>query len=127
MDKHATPAPCGLVCRTCRHIDAGCAGCLDDGGEADCPVRTCAAGRGLPGCWACDDLPCEVIAGMDPAWRGLTEGMSASAREHGPAEHARLALAHLGEGTEYGDLRFKDAGEIRRIVAGDPGRGPAAR
>ena len=119
MDKHTKPAPCGIVCRTCRHLNEGCAGCFDGGGDEKCHIRACTAGKGIAGCWECDEFPCEHIQAKDPAWRGLTIGLVESIKEHGEERYAELALQNIGEFAEYGDLRFKSPEEIKQVVVGE--------
>jgi hypothetical protein len=38
-----------------------CQGCLAGGGDPECPIRICAKGKGLAGCWECDEEPCEKL------------------------------------------------------------------
>jgi hypothetical protein len=50
--------------------DIYCDGCLaDDASEpklvtADCAIRPCAAGKGIPNCAHCDEYVCDTLAGM---------------------------------------------------------------
>ena len=61
MNRDKGVAYCGLACCVCGE-NAGCAGCRNDGCKqkdwchcfADCKQK------GLPGCWACPDFPCET-------------------------------------------------------------------
>jgi hypothetical protein len=118
MDKHRGPAPCGIVCRTCRHLGEGCAGCFDGGGDAACALRACAAAKAVPGCWVCADFPCEHVQHLDPAWKGLTVGLIESLKALGEDRYVDLAFENIGEGAEYGDFRFRSPEAIRRLVAG---------
>jgi hypothetical protein len=118
MDPHTTPAPCGIVCRTCRHLNEGCAGCYDGGGDEACHVRACTAQEDMAGCWACETFPCQGVRDIDPAWRGLTIGLVRSVIALGEARYAELALRSIGEYAEYGDLRFKTPEEIEALVRG---------
>ena len=56
---------CGLNCARCGLKQSGqCAGCrgpVEKNWSGDCTFRTCAAKRGLEGCWQCSDLPCEPL------------------------------------------------------------------
>ena len=44
-----------LVCRGCA------SGCFSKKLCGFCSIRPCARGRGLPGCWACEDYPCNLV------------------------------------------------------------------
>ena len=50
-------AACGLFCTNCRTFQAGrCQGCQVSPAFASCPTRRCCAGKGIVGCWQCDEL-----------------------------------------------------------------------
>lgn len=52
-------AVCGLACMLCSV--EGCQGCKMRGckDSSDCSVYNCATGKGLDGCYQCEDFPCE--------------------------------------------------------------------
>ncbi len=51
-------AMCGLACALCS--DSACVGCHNQGCEkTDCDVMQCVRERGLDGCYACEDFPCD--------------------------------------------------------------------
>ncbi|MDD2286276.1 MAG: DUF3795 domain-containing protein [Paludibacter sp.] len=52
-------ALCGLACVLCRYED--CPGCKARGCKdvSDCSVYQCVTGKGLDGCYQCDEFPCE--------------------------------------------------------------------
>ncbi len=119
MSDHRKPSPCGIVCQTCRHLNEGCAGCFDGGGDEKCHIRTCATGKGITGCWACNEFPCTYIQKLDPAWYGINTGFIQLIKEVGEDRFAALALSNIGQYVEYGDLRFKSPDEIRQLVLAD--------
>jgi len=110
------PAPCGILCRSCRHRNEGCAGCHAGGGEATCAIRTCAQQQNLQGCWQCGQLPCDKLLTSDPAWRGLTIGLCQCIAAMGPDRYADEALATIGEYAEYGELRFLTPEQVRDLI-----------
>ena len=109
IKKSALAPPCGLYCGVCAiyiaHRDNNqkfkerlpslygvsleeikCEGCLSDNVFVycrSCPIKSCAAGKGLEGCHLCADFPCKfieefpiavgkkVIMQAIPAWREL--------------------------------------------------------
>lgn len=51
-------AYCGLACAGCSAAD--CGGCRNrDQAATACSIRNCCEERGLDGCWACKDFPCD--------------------------------------------------------------------
>ena len=38
-----------------------CLGCLAGDGWGDCPIRKCAKGKGVRGCFECGDYPCSLV------------------------------------------------------------------
>ncbi len=109
QDRSKLAAPCGLYCGVCgvyiAHqgddtkfkerlkdvywVDASdirCEGCLSDVKFKyclECPIRSCARGKGIEGCHKCSDFPCQfidsfplpvgkkVILRAIPTWRQL--------------------------------------------------------
>jgi len=111
------PAPCGILCRTCRHRNEGCAGCHADGGDTDCTIRACAHQHNLQGCWECRLFPCEKLLDRERAWRGLTIGLCQCIAKMGLDRYADAALAYIGEFAEYGNLRFLTPAQIHALVS----------
>lgn len=60
MDRTKGIAYCGLACCVCGH-NATCAGCRNEGCEGKdwCKSFQCCKEKGLSGCWACAEFPCE--------------------------------------------------------------------
>ena len=113
-------APCGLVCRACRHaVSGGCKGCSAGGGAPGCLQRTCCAARGLAGCWECGELPCGQGFFVDKAWAGLCIGLCLYVRDRGPEALVERLAARFGSNVEYGDWRFKQPEEILAALRGD--------
>lgn len=50
-----------------------CPACLGGGGNPDCAIRICAKEKGLAGCWACDDDPCDKVAAIDEGYTGAAK------------------------------------------------------
>ena len=49
---------CGLACVVCAYADCpGCVGKIADGD--DCAIGKCAVQKGVEGCYACPDYPCD--------------------------------------------------------------------
>jgi hypothetical protein len=62
-----------------------CTSCREGGGDPNCKMRACVKERGLEGCWACVDLPCDLRKAFnadDPV------GACVRIREIGPAAWA---------------------------------------
>jgi hypothetical protein len=111
-------AYCGLVCAVCSHAAEGCRGCRKGGGPEACYKRQCCGEQGLEGCWQCESVPCE--RGFDdPAWSGLTAGCIQMIRAMGVAAFASLARSRLGDGFDYGYLRYRTAAQIEAILRGE--------
>lgn len=51
-------------------MDMDCLGCLGGGGNPNCAIRICAKEKGLPGCWECDEDPCDKLAQIDGTYAG---------------------------------------------------------
>ena len=113
----AKPAPCGLVCAICSHIDEGCPGCAEGGGDPDCFQRQCCRAKDLVGCWECGSFPCDRGFFGDEAWRGLCIGFVQSIQETGADSFLGCVRARLGDTVDYGHYRFKSASEIRTALS----------
>ena len=51
---------CGIACCLCGLYNKGCSGCFAGVASGfDCSVGKCAAGKGVDGCYACSEYPCE--------------------------------------------------------------------
>ena len=49
---------CGLACVVCSYTD--CPGCVGKiAGGDDCAIGKCAVQKGIDGCYACDEYPCD--------------------------------------------------------------------
>ncbi|MBU0494545.1 MAG: DUF3795 domain-containing protein [Chloroflexi bacterium] len=62
-----------------------CKSCREGDGDPNCKMRICVKERGLDGCWACADLPCDLRRAFnadDPV------GACVRIREIGPAAWA---------------------------------------
>jgi hypothetical protein len=59
MQREKGIAYCGLACCVCSE-NADCAGCREGGCNFKdmCGNYSCCTGKGLTGCWACEDFPC---------------------------------------------------------------------
>jgi hypothetical protein len=113
-------ACCGLVCgRVCIHGLNGCAGCRAGGGAESCHKRQCCQSKGFDGCWQCDDFACAEGFLADEAWRGLTAGCVQLVRELGAAAFCQAAAARLGEGYDYGYLRYRTPEHIVAVLRGE--------
>ena len=62
-----------------------CTSCQDGGGDPNCKMRACVKERGLEGCWACVDLPCDLRKAFNAA---DPVGACGRIREIGPAAWA---------------------------------------
>ena len=60
MDRIKGIAYCGLACCVCSH-NADCAGCRNEGCDIweECRSYHCCQDKGLDGCWACNEYPCD--------------------------------------------------------------------
>ncbi len=97
---------CGLVCGLCSHrtICSGCTSPTVDTDKCDkdhCPHRACCLERGLAGCWACDEFPCEKGRFMDEN-RGQTVGFGACIRAQGLDGFIQILLDNEARGVHYG-------------------------
>ena len=123
-------AYCGLACLICSETDpegANCPGCRAGGGEAGCHQRLCCKGRGIDGCWQCDDFPCDegfATDGHDPAFRGFWVASVRAVREHGLDRYVALVREKMGECVDHADYRCVDALKITAMLT--EGRGPRA-
>lgn len=76
-------ALCGLACVLCSHEDCpGCKvrGCMEG---SDCSIYQCATGKGLEGCYQCDEFPCE---------ENMPQGVRNRAFNRYAKEHGKQAL-----------------------------------
>lgn len=115
-------AYCGLDCSICIHASAtreGCAGCHQKGGPKDCYQRRCCIGKGLEGCWQCDEFPCSNGFFGNDEWKGLCIGCCQVIRKVGAERYAQLARKKMGEQIELGDYRFKSVEDIVNILMED--------
>jgi len=67
-----------------------CTDCRAGGGNPDCKIRVCVKERGLDGCWACADLPCDLRKAANPA---DPVGACVRIREIGPEAWAAEQVA----------------------------------
>ncbi|MFW6286622.1 MAG: DUF3795 domain-containing protein [Candidatus Sumerlaeota bacterium] len=107
------PAPCGVLCVSCRYNGTVCEGCGDGGGAVDCIFRDCSEKQGLRGCWECRAFPCDYLVERDDAWRGVNIGLLRTIREVGPQKFVETIMLRIGPGYEYDDLRFLSSREVR--------------
>lgn len=95
-------ALCGLACVLCSHED--CPGCKERGCKegSDCSVYQCATGKGLDGCYQCDDFPCE---------EKMLQGVRNRAFNRYAKEHGKQALLdRLCDNFEKGIVYHKPDG-----------------
>jgi len=95
-------ALCGLACVLCGHED--CPGCKARGCEegSDCSVYQCATGKGLDGCYQCDEFPCE-----EKMLQGIRNiAFNRYAKEHGK----QVLLERLRDNFEKGIKYHKPDG-----------------
>ncbi|HPE16847.1 MAG TPA: DUF3795 domain-containing protein [Oscillospiraceae bacterium] len=104
MDRKKGVAYCGLACCLCSE-NASCPGCRNGGCEEKtwCKSFTCCREKGLSGCWACPDFPCENPMLNKPRVRTF----AAFIREHGEAE-----LMDLLERNEAAGLLYHYEGQL---------------
>jgi len=116
----AEVAYCGLVCDpVCIHARSGCVGCRAGGGPDSCDLRRCCEERGIEGCWQCISFPCAKGASGDDAWRGLNVGCVQMIVDMGAATFAALAVLRLGDGFDYGYLRYQTPDHVQAILHGE--------
>lgn len=111
-------AMCGLACVLCK--DESCPGCKARGCENDCSIYTCVSGRGLDGCYQCEDFPCG---------EGMLQGTRNRAFNRYAREYGKQALLerlqinaengityHTPDGTQgdYDTLMTED--EVLRLI-----------
>lgn len=95
-------ALCGLACVLCSQED--CPGCKERGCKegSDCPVYQCATGKGLDGCYQCDEFPCE---------EKMLQGVRNRAFNRYAKEHSKQALLdRLRDNFEKGIVYHKPDG-----------------
>jgi len=95
-------ALCGLACVLCSHED--CPGCKARGCEEKnaCSVYQCATGKGLDGCYQCDEFPCE---------EKMLQGIRNRAFNRYAKEHGKKALLdRLRDNFEKGIIYHKSDG-----------------
>ena len=111
---------CGLACGMCQK--ACVPDCRAGGGAGECFQRDCCTGKGLDGCWQCEDFPCNqgfFEDGDDPAFRGICIGSVYAVRELGADEYLRRVDERLGNPVEYGDHRYLDPEDVRKKLCED--------
>ena len=117
-------AACGLVCALCPGAAAeqgGCPGCSHGGGDADCPLRTCAAERGLDGCWQCAEFPCDQGMFGNEEWRGLGIGSVQCIKEHGVEGYVAILGSRFGDMVEFDPFQSKSPQEAMVLLCGGAG------
>ena len=95
-------ALCGLACVLCSQED--CPGCKERGCKegSDCSVYQCATGKGLDGCYQCDEFPCE---------EKMLQGVRNRAFNRYAKEHSKQALLdRLRDNFEKGIVYHKPDG-----------------
>lgn len=83
-----------------------CAGCPDGGGNPACAIRICAREKGLAGCWACDEEPCEKLGEIDGGYPGAAENRQ-RIREIGLEAWLAEQRAEVEAGFSYLDMLAK--------------------
>ncbi len=136
-------APCGLYCGVCSiqiayregnqklkeklavaygvaPEDIRCRGCMSDekfGYCAACPIRDCATGKGLAGCYQCEEWPCALVrefpiaVGREVMLRAIPEWRELGTEKWVEAEEARYRCPSCGEPQFRGARRCKGCGE----------------
>ncbi len=95
-----TVAYCGLICGICYGLGPENCDCRTNPKPQadDCYQRNCCIGKGIEGCWECEEFPCEngCFGEYHLGWRGLCVASVQYAREHGV--RALVELFVLKEG-----------------------------
>ncbi|MGI6199769.1 MAG: DUF3795 domain-containing protein [Christensenellales bacterium] len=97
MCTQRTLAYCGLACCLCGEAD--CPGCRQEGcpDRGACKNLRCCQQRGLEGCWACADFPCE----SDMFASARTRAFVRFAQKHGQQVLVDLLLEDQARGLRY--------------------------
>jgi hypothetical protein len=114
-------APCGLVCALCPGAapeQGGCPGCSHGGGDADCLLRECAAGRGLDACWQCGEFACTQGMFGSEDWRGLGIGSVECIKEHGLEGYVTILTSRYGDVVEFEPFQSKSPQEVKMLLCG---------
>jgi hypothetical protein len=94
-------APCGLICSLCKQKVYGCRGCRKGGGDQMCYQRHCCSGKGIQGCWLCDQFPCDNGYFANEKWKGLVIAFSNCHREFGIDRSCSIIEAKFGRSIRY--------------------------
>ena len=119
MDTNCKPSPCGVICHTCFHLEDGCEGCFEGGGEEHCHIGNCTKAKNIAGCWECKYFPCTHIHSIEPEWRDLTIGLIESIKELGIITYSALAIQNVGRYKGYAKFRFKTPEQVKAIIRGE--------
>jgi len=78
-----------------------CPGCLQDGGDPDCKVRSCAKQKGYRTCAECSESEmCENLAPYRKGYKGLTQALQ-SIRRNSIGRYAEKMQKKADEGYSY--------------------------
>ena len=116
-----TVAYCGLVCGLCPPPRTCECRTNPKPGEADCYQRNCCIGKGIDGCWECDEFPCDKgFYAKDNMWRGLNLASVQCIRDGGKEGLVKLILAHHGQKHYHGFYTHKTPEEVLRMQQATP-------
>ena len=104
MQREKGVAYCGLVCAFCSK-NVNCAGCRNDGCETRewCKNLQCCVGKGLEGCWECDEYPCNG---------GMLDNIRIRAFAKFIREHDQEFLLECLENNEKRGISYHYPGEL---------------
>lgn len=123
MDKTKGFGYCGLACCVCSE-NADCAGCRNEGcrDKGWCKPFGCAGEKGLSGCWACADFPCENSMLAKPRVRTFAKLLDELGEEKLMeilAQNETAGIVYHYPGQLVGDYDQPDTEDgIRKLVLG---------
>ena len=113
-----TVAYCGLICGVCP--GAGQCDCrtAPKPEEAGCYQRNCCIEKGINGCWACENFPCDkrYFGAEHGGWRGLCVASVEYARKHGLTALVDLVVRKHGSRMDHSPYMRKTPEEALQIL-----------
>ena len=110
---HSVVGYCGLACGLCAYSCEPT--CRSGGGSEDCYQRACSIGKGIDGCWQCDEFPCNEGSFSEhngSTFRGVCLASCQCIKERGIFEYLRLLQDRLGVDIDYTQFKHLRPDEV---------------